>query len=105
MAVARVLRCVTGEPVYIRSLLWDDWNVEHIARHGVNPGEVEEVCLDEETLFFRAGRRRYRAIGRTVAGRYLTVFLDHMGGGDYYPVTARPADDGERRLFQRQRGR
>jgi len=30
--------------IYIRELLWTDWNIEHIARHNVSPDEVEEVC-------------------------------------------------------------
>jgi hypothetical protein len=28
----------------IRRLIWDAWNVAHIARHHVIPEEVEEVC-------------------------------------------------------------
>src|SRR6266581_2449668 len=87
----------------IRGLLWDDANVEHIARHHVTPGEVEEVCAEEETLYTRIGRRRCQAIGQTGAGRYLAVFLDHLGRGNYYPVTVRPADDRERRLLRRHR--
>jgi uncharacterized DUF497 family protein len=87
--------------MYVRLLHWDETNVEHIARHGLDPEEVEEVCLDQTTLFTRAGRRRYQAIGQTAAGRYLTVFLDHLGAGRYYPVTARPSTERERRLWRR----
>jgi len=28
----------------IEELEWDEWNVQHIAEHGVEPWEVEEVC-------------------------------------------------------------
>ncbi len=86
-------------PPRIRELTWDDWNLEHIARHGVTAEDVEPVCFDETTRITRAGRNRYQAIGQTEGGRYLTVFLDSEGHGRYYSVTARPADEGERRLF------
>lgn len=42
----------------IGELIWDDWNVEHIADHGVAPEEVEEVCFDKP-LVRRAGTTRY----------------------------------------------
>jgi len=31
----------------IREFEWDDNNIEHIARHGVFPDEVEDVAFDE----------------------------------------------------------
>ena len=30
--------------IVIRRLVWDTWNIVHIARHDVVPDEVEEVC-------------------------------------------------------------
>jgi uncharacterized DUF497 family protein len=87
----------------VHELIWDDWNVDHIARHGVTAGEVEQVCFNEETRFTRAGGGRYQAVGQTDVGRYLTVILDREGQGRYYPVTARPSDESERRLFRRRR--
>ena len=33
--------------IVIRRLIWDSWNVAHIARHEVTPDEVEEVCQGE----------------------------------------------------------
>jgi hypothetical protein len=30
--------------IFIRRLIWDAWNVAHIARHAVVPEEVEQVC-------------------------------------------------------------
>lgn len=88
----------------IRRLIWDDTNLEHIARHRVIPEEVDEVCLNEQSYATRIGRRRYQVIGQTRAGRYLTIFLDYPGGDIFYPVTARDATDWERRLWRRKRG-
>ena len=30
--------------INIRRLIWDAWNIAHIARHNVTPEEVEQVC-------------------------------------------------------------
>ena len=30
--------------IVIRRLIWDSWNITHIARHDVTPDEVEDVC-------------------------------------------------------------
>lgn len=55
--------------MYIQALLWDDDNLAHIARHGVTPEEVEDLCAAEDTLFTRVGTRRYQAVGQTESGR------------------------------------
>jgi len=84
----------------IQNLIWDEWNVEHIARHGVKPEEVEQVC--RSNYFFTKGRQNtYRVIGQTQGGRYLTIILAPRGQGDFYPVTARDADNKERRRFKK----
>jgi hypothetical protein len=35
-----------SRPVTIERLHWDDWNREHIERHGVSPREVEEAIFN-----------------------------------------------------------
>jgi hypothetical protein len=89
--------------VYVRRLIWDAWNVAHIARHRVTPDEVEQVCHGQHwTSATYAGR--LRVVGPTVAGRMVTVVLAPRGQGVYYPVTARPASRKERRHYQQQKG-
>lgn len=90
--------------IYVRRLIWDDWNVEHIAHHAVKLEEVEEVCHSDPVVR-RTRDGRFLVIGRTDAGEFLTVILDPEGNGVYYPVTARPASDVERRYYQKQKGR
>lgn len=87
--------------LYIRELIWDDWNEAHIARHYVSRYEVEDVCFDKSSLAVRIRRGRYRVLGRTESGRYLMVILDLTGRNRFYVVTARDADDGERRRLRR----
>ena len=82
--------------IIIKRLVWDDWNVEHIARHTVTPDEVEEICkTSSQTEGAKKGR--IRVTGRTHSGRIISAFLDpEPEEGVYYPVTAREANKKER---------
>ena len=88
--------------ILVRELVWDVWNVAHIARHEVTPEEVEEV--EEVCWGFTHSSRTYqgrlRVIGQTVSGRTLTVILAPVQTEIYYPVTARPASRRERRTYR-----
>ncbi len=84
----------------IRKLIWDEWNIDHIARHNVEPEEVEEVCKSKN-LFNKWKNKTYRVIGQTEDGRYLTIFLAPRIGQSYYPVTARDAVAREKKVFRR----
>jgi uncharacterized DUF497 family protein len=83
----------------VRRLVWDEWNVEHIARHEVTPEEVEQVCQGEP-MTSETYSDRLRVVGPTDASRMLTVILAPEGKGVYYPVTGRPASRKERRLYE-----
>ena len=87
----------------IRQLIWDEWNIAHIARHDVLPDEVEEVCQSQHVEHEAYGGR-VMVIGRTQAGRMLSVVLAPYGEGIYYPVTARDASRRERRIYRSERG-
>lgn len=84
-------------------LVWDAWNVAHIARHQVVPEEVEEVC-HRQPMVSQAYGGRLRVVGATAGLRLLTVILAPEGDDIYYCVTARPADRKERRLYRLQKG-
>lgn len=85
--------------VHVRELVWDAWNVGHIARHEVTPDEVEEVCrMDVHTS--RTYKGRIRVIGQAKTGRMLTVILAPVRPEVYYPVTARPASRREREMYR-----
>ena len=87
----------------ISRLAWDDYRIEHIARHNVEPHEVWEVCEDPLHLAHREGPNRYRLYGQAAGGRYLFVILEHVEGTVYKPITARDMTDGERRNYRRLR--
>lgn len=83
----------------IRKLLWDSWNIQHIARHDVTVDEVEEACHSNPVV--QQGKKgRLLIYGMTNNGRLLTVVIDpEEEGGVYYPVTAHSSGKKERRIY------
>jgi uncharacterized DUF497 family protein len=92
--------------LYVRHLIWDVWNVDHIARHEVNTEKAEDVCHGDPVV--QEGKKvRSLVFGPTRAGRLLTVVLDPTEATNvYYVVTARPASRIERAIYatEKQRG-
>lgn len=88
--------------LFIRRLIWDSWNVDHIARHKVAPEEVEEICHGSPVVQ-QGSKGRSLVFGSTKSGKMLTVVLDPEDEGVYYPVTARPASKRERAIYQREK--
>jgi len=86
--------------VYISELDWDDYRIEHIAQHDVEPDEVWEICEDPRHLARRQGRNRYRLYGQTKDGRYLFVVMEQIRDSIYKPITARDMTDREKRKFR-----
>ena len=84
--------------MYISKLDWDDYRIEHIALHNVEPNQVWEAPFH---LARRQGHTRYRVYGQSVSGRYLFVVLEHIKGTIYKPITARDLNDREKRNFRR----
>lgn len=84
---------------------WDDANIDHIARHGVQPEEAEAAATDPRRVAAPAyrsqdGERRQAVTGRTDEGRLLTVILTWRGDLSRV-VTAREASAGERHAYRR----
>ena len=88
--------------LWIEDFDWDPRNVGHIARHEVQPHEVEDLFCNEP-LVRRGGEDKYIAYGQTNAGRYVVVVFAYRGGGLARVITARNMDDKERRLYLRDR--
>jgi uncharacterized protein len=86
----------------IHELIWPEDRIDHIARHGVSPEEIEEVCFGR-SLVQRAkseGKNPiYYVFGQTAAGRYLFCAMIQFPNGKGFPVTARPMTSKERRRF------
>ncbi len=83
----------------IEGLSWDEQAEEHIHRHSITPEEVEQAV--ENILYARKSREYFLLVAQIYGGRYLTLILDHLGDGIWYPVTARDAEESEKRLARR----
>lgn len=88
--------------VDVRHLVWDPRNVTHIARHGVTPQEVQDVCFgDHVSVASYLGREV--VTGLASSGRFITAVVEAVGEtGNYYTVSARPASRKERRYYHDQ---
>jgi uncharacterized protein len=82
-----------GEDVRGRATwLWDEWNIDHIAQHDVEPVEAEEV--GSHLLYVERWRERYLTWGVTTEGRFLLVVYTRKSSGRYI-ISARDMESGE----------
>ncbi len=89
----------------IRQLVWDAWNIEHIAQHNVTVEEVEEACKGEYSIRETYGGRLL-IISPTRNGKLLAIVLaPKEDGGIYYPITAWPASGKLRRIYKQEHER
>ena len=85
----------------IREFEWDDNNIEHIARHGVAPDEVEDVAFDDDP-WIRKGRKGTRyMLGYTIAGRYLFVVYVLKGKGIARVIASVDMDGKTKRFYKK----
>ena len=88
----------------IQEFIWSPDRTGHIARHGVEPEEVEEVRFGRSLvqLTKSAGDNPvYYVLGQTSSGRHLFCLVIQIPDGKGYPVTARPMAERERERFNR----
>ena len=86
-------------PLTSDALIWDGKNTYHIARHGVEPYEANEVC-DGRFMVLQGYAGRFIIVGLTLSDRMLAVVLAPRYDEKYYVVTARAASRRERRLYR-----
>lgn len=81
---------------------WNSPVVEHIAKHGVFPIEVEEAAF-ENKVYARSGRDGlHYLLGTTHSGRYLFIVISLTGRrGEAKVVTARDMTEKERKYYQK----
>lgn len=90
----------------IHEFIWPEDRVEHSARHGVTPEEVEEVCFGQPLVRRAKAEGKnpvYYVLGQTAVGRYLFAVVMRLPDGRGYPVTARPMTDKEKRRYRRRK--
>ena len=88
----------------ITAIIWPEDRIEHIARHGVTPEEVEEVCFENSLVQRTRSQGKnpvYYVLGQTADGRYLFCVIIQFPDKNGYPVTARPMTAKEKRRYQK----
>jgi uncharacterized DUF497 family protein len=85
---------------------WNDWNVEHAARHGVSPEEAEMVVRGARSPFPRKMEEdKWLVWGRGHGGRYLQVVFVLDEDETVFVIHARPLTDPEKRRLRRRKKR
>jgi uncharacterized protein len=81
---------------------WNDWNEEHVARHGVRPEEAEFVVETARRPFPRKIEHdKWLVWGRGAGGRLLQVVFLVEEEDSIYVIHARPLTDTEKRRYRR----
>jgi uncharacterized protein len=83
----------------IEKLIWNAWNIEHIARHDLTPEEVQEIFQGFWIAKPTYGGR-FVILGQTAAERGIAAVLEPQENGRYYVVTARTAHKTERTFYK-----
>jgi len=87
--------------IKIKTLLWDDWNTEHIKKHNVIVNEVE-IAAKNISWHKKTKNGKYLAGGRS-GRRILSLIIRRKERTTYYLVTARDAEKKERKkLYERE---
>ena len=87
----------------IHTFVWPEDRMDHVARHGVTPDEVEEVCFGRAMVQRAKSEGQnpvYYVLGETDAGRHLFCVVIRFPDGTGYPVTARTMTEKEKRRYR-----
>ena len=83
---------------------WNDWNLEHIAEHGIDLVEAELVVNHARRPWpQKIGGGKWRVWGQTEDGRYLQVIYIFDPDPTVFVIHARDLSEQEKRLFRRRR--
>lgn len=88
--------------ITVKTLIWDDSNVQHIQKHRITPSEVL-TAVERFKYHKHTYNKRYMIVGRS-GQRILSVVIKRKASSTYYVVTARDADKKERRrLYEKEK--
>jgi uncharacterized protein len=81
---------------------WNDWNIEHIAGHGVSPQEAERAIRAASRPYPRKIQEdKWLVWGRGRGGRLLQVIFVMDEDYAIYVIHARPLTEQEKRRHRR----
>lgn len=81
---------------------WNGWNVEHLARHGVDPEAAEQVVEGARRGYpRRIGEDKWLTWGADEGGNLLQVVFVVEEDGSVFVIHARPLTAPEKHRFRR----
>lgn len=81
--------------IKIKTIVWDDWNREHIKKHKVSVNEVEKA--GKRVIYHReTEKNRFLVVTRS-GKRIITLIVRRLESTKYFLVTARDASKKERK--------
>lgn len=86
----------------ISQILWDLDSILHIARHNIQPEEVEEAIFETDSIVLKSRQGRYIVLSQTGAGRYLMIVVAFKMKGRVRVITAREMNRKERTYYKSQ---
>lgn len=86
----------------ITRVKWFASDVEHIAKHGVSPWEVEQTAFEDDVYIRTGSNNLHYLFGATQAGRYLFIVVAETKRlGEVKVVTARDMNVNERKYYKK----
>ncbi|HZZ29859.1 MAG TPA: hypothetical protein VFE46_17820 [Pirellulales bacterium] len=83
---------------------WKEWNLDHIANHGVSPAEAELVVRSAQSPFpEEIEDEKILVWGQGSGGRYLQVIYLLDPDGTAFIIHARPLNRREKRRVRRRK--
>jgi len=82
--------------IEINNLIWNEWNIEHVKKHGLTKKTVEKAILDIKS--FRYGYKGRIILICKLKDKLISIVVDRKIEGKYYVITARSSDKKERKL-------
>jgi uncharacterized DUF497 family protein len=81
---------------------WNNWNMDHIATHGVDARDAEFVVGAARRPYPRKiGDGKYLVIGQTADGIYCQVIYVFDPDAEIFIIHARPLTEAEKRRYRR----
>ena len=84
---------------------WIEWNIDHIAEHGVTQDEAEFAVENAKPPYPEArDDDKWRVVGRSRVGRFIQVVYLLDEDETVFVIHSRPLTDKEKRRLRRRTG-
>ncbi len=82
---------------------WNEWNEEHVGRHGITPDEAELVLRNAKRPYPRYREDgKWLVWGRGRGGRLIQVIFVIDDDDEIFVIHARPLTENEKRRYRKQ---